>query len=165
MQELEVIQKAEATITERYGALPEQHSAFRPQLARSVIHVLISDIIETTQKNLKKYKIRSVHDVYAKATPIANYSEAMLEQTLALRQYLYKNFYSSRQVRKYTDEGRELLKEIFTRIYENPMHLPERIRRLIDKPDPKAIVVKDYVAGMTDNFARDMVMKLRRRLI
>ena len=52
-----------------------------------------------------------------------------------------------------------------TRLYENPIHLPQWIQEQIDHPEPKAIVIKDYIAGMTDNFARETVFKLRKRLI
>ena len=58
-----------------------------------------------------------------------------------------------------------MLKELFTRLYDDPTHLPQRHRDKIDNPDPKAIVVKDYIAGMTDHFAVNTVLKLRKRLI
>lgn len=163
--QLEIGQLALELTRNRYPMLNESDHEFKPQITRSVVHLLITDIIEVAKQNIKEKKLKKIEQIYASPTPIIHYSNPMEEATQALRSYLYKNFYHSESVIKYTIEGKELLKELFTRLYENPVHLPQWIQDQIDAPEPKAIVVKDYIAGMTDNFAREMVFKLRKRLI
>jgi dGTPase len=165
LHKLTIGQMSREIIARRYGDLPEDSYVYRPQLVRSVVHLLVTDIIENTRAMIAKEKIESTLDIYDKAMPIANYSAGMDDATQELRSFLYKNFYHSKPVRKHTDEGRELLKELFTRLYEEPRHLPQRRQKMIESGEPKAIVVKDYIAGMTDNFAKEIVTKLRKRLI
>ena len=163
--QLELGQLAAELIRNRYGNLNVSDNIYRPQFVRSVIHLLATDLQLTTIRNIKVNNIRTLNNVYAIDKPIAAYSDQMDKATQELRSFLFKNFYQSPAVIEFTTEGKELLKELFTRLYDNPKHLPDHTQKLIDNPDPKAIVIKDYIAGMTDVYAKDTVMKLRKRLI
>jgi len=163
--QLEIGQLALEVIRYRYTKLDKNSPVFQPQLVRSVLHLLSKDITEYTASRISSLNISSLDDIYALNKPVANYSPAIQEATLELRKYLYKNFYHSQEVSAFTHEGKQLLKELFTRLYDEPRLLPEDQQALIDNPQPKAIVIKDYIAGMTDNFATDLVKSLRKKLI
>jgi dGTPase len=165
LQQLEIGQLASEVLRKRYPKLKKSHESYNAQFVRSVMHVLMKDIFEETEKRLAEFEIETIQDIYALAEPIAQYSSRIEKVTQELRSYLYENFYHSEIVLKHTMEGHELLKELFTRLFDEPKLLPKRQRDKINKETPKAIVIKDYVAGMTDNYARDMVMQLRKKLI
>ncbi len=163
--QLEIGQLALEVIRNRYTKLEKDSPFFQAQLVRSVLHLLSKDITENTSSRITALNIQTVDDIYTLDKPVANYSPAIEEATLELRKYLYKNFYHSQEVSKFTHEGKQLLKELFARLYEEPRHLPEDQQKLIDNTVSKAIVIKDYIAGMTDNFAIDLVKSLRNKLI
>lgn len=163
--QLEIGQLAMEIIRNRYADIKTSSPIFQPQFVRSILHLLATDITEQTASRLTNLSITSLADVYALDKPIAVYSPVIEEATQELRTYLYANFYHSQEVSSYTHEGKQLLKELFERLYEQPEQLPKHQQDLIDNPDPKAIVIKDYIAGMTDNFAKDLVLSLRNRLI
>ncbi len=163
--ELQIGRAVHKVIEKRYPNLTTHDRLYRPQFVRFVIHLLIADIVKTTERNVRDKQISSLADVYALDHPVASYSKQMDDMTQELRNYLYKTFYSSEPVRRFTQEGRELLQELFTQLYQRPEHLPQHIREQIDTLEPRAIVVKDYIAGMTDHFAKEMVYKLRGSLV
>ncbi len=49
---------------------------------------------------------------------------------------------------------------LFQTYMEEPQQMPPHVYRRIDTDDPKARVVADYIAGMTDRFAFDEYRKL-----
>lgn len=149
----------------RYPGLDKRNLAYQPQIIRSVIHILVNDIIDHTKKRLEAFNINSLDKVYALNIPIVTHSDEISVLKKELRETLFAKFYHSDTVLKHTEEGKDLLKELFTRLHDSPKLLPEKTRSLIDNPDPLAIVVKDYIAGMTDNFAKDLVLKLQQSLL
>lgn len=163
--ELELGQRAQATILNRYPTLTSTHRAYQAQFVRSIIHLLITDISAATHQRLRERNVQSLADVYKHPKPIADYSAVILDATDELRQYLFANFYSHPDVRRFTDEGVQLIQELFTRFYDHPDWLPEHKQSLITSDFPKALVIRDYIAGMTDTFLKKTVLDLRQRLV
>ena len=50
--------------------------------------------------------------------------------------------------------GQRIITTLFRSFIRSPALLPEFFRVRVDATDPLPIVVKDYIAGMTDDFAR-----------
>ena len=165
LKQLEISSRVLVALEENYPEIEASDPAFQHQISRHLVHILITDIIDHTRRNIEEKKIENLQDVYSSALPIADYPETTENQVLELRKFLFEHFYESEPIRKFTNEGKELLAELFNRLYENPKLLPEKTREFIDNPNPLPIVIKDYVAGMTDNFARETVIRLRGSLI
>lgn len=157
--------KVRELIKTRYPNIDENNLAYQPQIIRSVIHILISDIINHTKERLEAFNINTLDKVYALNIPIVTHSDEIAAMKKELKETLFAKFYHSDTVLKHTEEGKDLLKELYTRLHDSPQLMPEKTRSLIDNPDPLAIVVKDYIAGMTDPFAKDLVLRLRQSLI
>ncbi len=163
--QLAIGKKVLAIIQERYPELTKEHASFVPQIQRALVHVFIADLIETTRVNLKKHKIKTLADIYALDFALVDFSDELEQAALELREYLFQHFYLSPKVKKFTEEGKELLQELFTKFHENPELLPKKQQELISEDSPKEVIIKDYIAGMTDQFAKRTVMSLRKRLI
>ena len=76
-----------------------------------------------------------------------------------LRQFLYLNFYKTDTVIKQSDKGRETIKKLFFAYHKNPDLLPQEILNS-EKNEPIEDIIKDYIAGMTDDFALNTAKKL-----
>ncbi|MBI4122309.1 MAG: dNTP triphosphohydrolase [Parcubacteria group bacterium] len=145
----------------RYPTLKPDHHAYNHQLVRALINILITDITGTTTKAITINHITQLDEVYAQTSPIVDYSPDIAKETDELRSFLYSNFYNHPTVRVHTQEGRALIKDLFYSYYEEPRRLPPEIQGRIGKPDPLPIVIKDYIAGMTDTFIKETVAVLK----
>ena len=54
----------------------------------------------------------------------------------------------------------KIMTDLFQTYMEEPQQMPPHIHHRIETGEPKARVVADYIAGMTDRFALDEYKKL-----
>jgi len=123
-----------------------------------VIELMVKDLVEMTEERIKKLKIRTVADVYGQKEPIARFSQEMSTMIAELGKFLEEKFYKSEPVRKYNRQGEEVIRFLFKTFYDTPEKMPEEFNVRL-KSEPKPIVVKDYIAGMTDHFALELYEK------
>lgn len=70
----------------------------------------------------------------------------------ALRTFLWDHLYMHPQVLQKTEEGKRIITTLCNTLYETPN---DKVQKLMDMHgSEKHIAIKDYVAGMTDSFAR-----------
>ena len=82
----------------------------------------------------------------------------MREMIAGLRKFLFSNFYMSDEVLTCTDKGKRMIKKLFEYYHKNPDSFPKK--HMLGKGDSDEIVIKDYIAGMTDNFLLKECSKL-----
>jgi dGTPase len=127
-----------------------------------IMEFMIDDLIGTTEDNLKKNGIHSVSDVYSCAKPLVHFSMPMNAMISELKAFLYNKFYKSEDVRNYNQKGRKIITFLFEKFYNKPELMPvEFTKRLKKSSGEKHIVVKDYMAGMTDGFAIALYNQLK----
>ena len=72
--------------------------------------------------------------------------------------FLLKNVYLHEQNQEREQTARRIITGLFERFVSDPTRLPPRYQHRI-KTFPLHRVVCDYIAGMTDRFAREMFEK------
>jgi len=130
----------------------ERRSKRGTQLRGAVIHLLVSDVYEETARRLRDNGIKSLEDVYASLLPIVSFSPGMEEDVGLLRDFLWMHMYDHPRVVQAGAEGQEIIRTLCNRFLEEPSEKVLELRRVTASALPEA--VKDYVAGMTDGFAR-----------
>lgn len=120
----------------------------RSKLMEKMIHNLVT----YSHEQLQKYEIDSVKKVYRTEKLLIGFSPKMLKKMAQLGTFLHRRFYKSPQVKAYNEEGRKVITALFNHFDQHPEKLPKEFRRRLGEEE-KYIVVKDYVAGMTDQFA------------
>lgn len=132
----EAITRAEARGTSLRGAL---------------IHLLVTDLYIETEKRIASSGIQSLDDVYSSKETTVSFSTEMKEKLKQLRSFLWDNMYMHPKVLQRSNEGKECIRNLCTTYIENPN---EKILTL-EKHTNSSLVeaVKDYVAGMTDEYA------------
>jgi dGTPase len=125
----------------------------------SIMSLLVNDLASTTEKNVKKAGISSVEDLYRHESPMACFSPEMSDMASELKDYLYQHFYNAEEVMKYNEEGKKIITGLFGKLYEDLSRLPEKYQQKLEQEE-KHIVVKDYIAGMTDSFATELYNEL-----
>lgn len=155
LQKLTLWREALEAVYKKYGNKLDS-VVLRHRAVSHLISLMINDVLETAQKNLKKAKIHNLADVLKCKKNLVGFSASFEKKVTQLRKFLWQRMYQSPQVLKHSRRGQKILKNLFWRLYKEPKLLPKRFWERIGKPDPLEVIVKDYVAGCTDQYARRM---------
>ena len=128
------------------------------QIIREIINAMVSDVIKTTQKNIKLNNIKSLADVYKFKKKIVCFSKKMQTFDFEIKSFLRQKMYFHKSVNTKTDYGRKIIQNLFELIKKNP-------RKYIDinKYENLRIerIICDYIAGMTDRYAINLYNKIK----
>jgi len=117
---------------------------------------MVMDVINTTQKNLAENNIQSEKDVRNAKKFLVHFSSEMERTHQALKKFLMQNMYRHSTVNRMTANAKKIVSGLFDFYMESPNCLPdERALEAVKINNEKilAILVSDYVAGMTDRYA------------
>ena len=128
------------------------------QIIRDIINEMVRDIIFTTQKNIKKNKIKSLNDVYNSKYPIVSFSKTMKIFDKKIKSFLKKKMYYHKNVKIKTNQGKEIIIKLFKSIRKNPKRFIN-----VSKYDKSNILrsICDFIAGMTDRYAINLYKKIK----
>lgn len=131
---------------------------FRRNVIRALIEWQVIDLLSTTTEQLRVQRIESLDDVRRSPGLIALSPEA--EQAKSeLEKFLFERVYRHPRVRGMAEDGQALIRDLFTAYSAEPGQMSARFaRRIHDESLP--CVVGDYLAGMTDRFARQEHQRL-----
>ncbi len=119
---------------------------------RGVINRLVSDLIETTRRNVEQAGLRSAGEARTLGRPLVALSPEVTERNRELKSYLHGHLYRHHRIERMMDKARRVVRALFERYRENPRLLPEEALRRADG-EPLERAIADYLAGMTDRFA------------
>jgi len=120
-------------------------------LRGSIIHILVTDLYKATSEKLTSQCINTVDDVYAACTPLVHFSSALRDELNGLRGFLSERMYFSPRVLERSTEGQRVILTLCNHLKESPTDKVKELQQRTDSPLTEAI--KDYVAGMTDQYA------------
>ncbi|MCX8093149.1 MAG: deoxyguanosinetriphosphate triphosphohydrolase [Candidatus Goldbacteria bacterium] len=140
-------------------------------ITRTLINLQISDLIQGTTENLKKYSIKTIDDVRNFKHSIVEFTPAMKEMHKDLKDFLYKNFYKHYKIIRMEHKAEKIIQDLFEiylkrgiqqdnrKRYLKVSILPPEITKRIGKDSLKRVIC-DYIASMTDRFIIDEYKKL-----
>ena len=128
------------------------------QIVREIINEMVKDLIMTTQKNIKKNKIRNLDDVLKSKYPLVTFSNKMQKFDKKIKSFLRKKMYYHKKVKSNTTDGKRIIKKLFLSISKNPIKYIN-----VSKYDKTNIArsICDFIAGMTDRYAINLYKKIR----
>jgi dGTPase len=142
---------------EARASLADSEKNFRSAIIRRIMRNLIVELVRNSRENIAKFKIKNIEHVQKCSSKIISFSDQYFAGFLAVKDFLMKNYYSAPIIQKATEEGQEVIKKVFDYLIKNPAKLPEYLQ---NNDDPLEVKVCDYIAGMTDSFARDFLDKI-----
>lgn len=153
LREQQLFQKYYEETLKQYSKI--ENRQLRYETIRRMINALVNDLIKTTNNRLKELNLESIDAVRQHSSPIAGFSDAMLEQHIELKSFLMKNLYRHEKVLEMTGQAKAVIKLLFKQYMEHPKKMPEEFyqKALMCKYKNKARIVADYISGMTDRFA------------
>lgn len=121
-------------------------------LRGALVSLFTEDLYRQSTATIRAEVIRSLDDVYASTTPLIGFSAEMETQMKALRVFLMERMYGHPRVREANVEGQRIIGSLCAKLFTEPsekiLALQERTKGTL------AEATKDYVAGMTDGFAK-----------
>ncbi|MDD5291632.1 MAG: deoxyguanosinetriphosphate triphosphohydrolase [Candidatus Omnitrophica bacterium] len=144
-------------IQKQFGVLNPKIKKY--QMIKFLINRSVSDLIEETEKNIKSLKIAHIDDVRNSKIKIVSFSRGMSEKRKELRAFLSDNLYKHYRVVRMSDKARRFIKDLFKIYVKMPLVLPTEYRAKLKKEN-KYIVIRDYIASMTDRYVLDEHKKL-----
>lgn len=166
LQRLKLWSEAGKAVFKKYGEIDLGTKLgakiFRSRAVSHIFSLMVEDVLAETVGNLKKRRIKSLKDVIKQKTDSVCFSAAFEKKLNRLRKFLWNHMYESKEVLSYSKEGQTVIEKLFWRLYKKPELLPKRFYEKVKAGEPMEIVVKDYVAGCTDQFAQLSLQEGRR---
>jgi dGTPase len=132
-------------------------------LTRELINQQVKDLLEESDKNIKKLQLESIQQVRKLKDRVISFSPKMQDERNQIRDFLKENLYHSTRIIRMTSKAKRFITELFDAYTENPKQIPvdfyEKIKEITSNKE-KFEVICDYIASMTDRFVLDEHKKL-----
>ena len=127
------------------------------QIVRDLINLMVIDVINTTNKNLKAIKPQKINDIYNHNYLIVDFSKKMKSIDKQLKSFLRINMYNHKKVIFNTNKGKKIIRDLFNYLSKRP---EKYINIEMFKNREKERVIADFIAGMTDRYAINLHKKI-----
>jgi dGTPase len=146
--------RAQAIAEYPHLAAPAMHRRCLHEAIRRMLSAQVYDVIEATQSALEERKPLDVADV-RKLPTLVQFSAFMREQSLELKQFLFRELYRHPQVMETTGNAKKIVRDLFSMYFDTPGEMKPAYAEKAQQSDVegRAVVVADFIAGMTDRFA------------
>jgi dGTPase len=122
------------------------------QTVKSILNQLVTDLVQTTERNIEEFGIKSVEDVRKAPLKCVKLSAETDKKNKQLKAFLFQNFYKHFRVERMAAKAETVLEGLFRAYMKNPKILPTSVTSHLEK-DGNERAICDYIAGMTDRFA------------
>jgi dGTPase len=147
----------EALAEARLASLDVPPPRLRHETIRRVIHALITDLVAETRRRISALAPKDAAAIRAAAAPVVAFSAPVALANRAIKDFLFARMYRNWRVNRMTAKARRLTGDLFALLLADTSLLSDTWRGRAGEPGSlrAAITVADYVAGMTDHFARE----------
>ena len=123
---------------------------------RRMMNIFIMDLCQYSQDQIDSEQFKSIDEV-RHAGPVIGLSHNMSKKQQSVKQFLRNKLYLHPRVKAMTDNAQEVIQSLFVKLMQKP-HLLNNNGKLDE--NELAIIVSDYIAGMTDRFALQTFEKI-----
>ncbi len=127
------------------------------QIIRDSINLMVKDLITNSIKNIKKYNIKDVNDIYNSNFPIISFSKKFLEIEKETKLFLRHKMYNNNKIIKKNNDGKKIIKKLFLKISRNSTKFIDKNKIKKDKYRS----ISDFISGMTDRYAINLYKKIK----
>lgn len=159
LNHLVIWQQAMAKAQERHGKIDDPE-ILKYRSISCLLGILIDNVADQTLANIGLNQISTVYDVRNFNGALVEFSPKTLMELSDLRSFLYKNFYMSKPVVTQFKEAKKIMKTVFDYYLSHADDLPDKFFEDFSNGEKLEVVVKDYLAGMTDGFFRQEFERL-----
>jgi dGTPase len=142
-----------ADILARFGDL--ELSRLVGEIVRRLMSALIVDLLQETRVRLAQASPASAHEIRAQNRAMVAFSDGMAPKVKALKNFMFARMYRHPHVMGSMSRAQAVIAELFDAFNGDPAKLPPDWAKACGASGEASTVsvVRDYIAGMTDNFA------------
>jgi dGTPase len=126
----------------------------RHRMIRTLVGLMVTDMIDSTDARLKESGANSPLDVQKLSYNVIGFSEDMQRRNRELKDFLFKKLYRHYRVARMQIKAERIITDLFNAYKLEPSILPDHVQQLIPARGLERIIC-DYIAGMTDRYAID----------
>ena len=123
---------------------------------KQITLAMVIDVIENTKQIIEQLNIKSENDVRSSNQMVVGFSSKFEKIHQEVKKFLMQKMYRHFEVNRMTANAKKIVGGLFDFYIQNPTCLPyefEEIKEKTSNQQNLAILVSDYIAGMTDRFA------------
>jgi len=155
---------AEAKVKQTYDGIDDVKIHIK-RCVSALIGYLINDMKTASEEAFKKNNIKSVEDVRKHKGSLVQFKQETVADLKAMKDFLWDKFYSTLVVQKELKHGKKVISDLFDAYYDDPTLMPQEYQNEIINAaannEDKEDIVKDYIAGMTDRYAKQKWEELK----
>lgn len=129
----------------------------RHETIRRVINAFVTDLVGESWSRIAALDPDGPDAIRRAKRPVVGFSPPMAEANAAIKDFLFARVYRHWQVNRMSSKARRLTAELFSLLHGDVGLLPDDWRGRAGEPAGTARAaqtISDYIAGMTDRFAR-----------
>ncbi|MGJ0512423.1 deoxyguanosinetriphosphate triphosphohydrolase [Methylocystis sp.] len=132
------------------------------ELVRRVITAFVEDAIGESLRRLARASPASADDARRAGEALVRLSPPMAEAERDIKAFLFANMYRHEKVMGVWERARDAISRLFPAFFENPELMPPEwaAQAVALEGADRAVVVADYIAGMTDRYALNEVKRV-----
>lgn len=140
-------------VRQKYPVLDDVRTSH--EIVRRQITIMVEDVIRTAQTNIEALQPQCVDDIHNAGRMLIGFSGAMRDKEKLLKSFLYKNLYFHESVIRIRKSADQIVRDLFDAYMADEQTMPEGWREgpKHDGLAPRARLVADFLAGMTDTYA------------
>lgn len=133
---------------------------------RRMIGELVIDLTRTSMEAIENANIRQIADVRNHSEPLMQYSENTVKNNRKLKKFLRENLYFHHRVYRMTKKAHMIIEALYKAFMADPKLMPPEYQQdakeyaKANDEAGTARAVIDYIAGMTDRYAREEYKRL-----
>jgi dGTPase len=121
-----------------------------------VINYLINDLLNTTIKNIEKYKINNIDDVKKHDKYLVSLSDSTLASKSIIKKFFQDKIFSNVKIKQTSIKIHKIINRLYRLYFNEPEYLPTEWYQAIENEQDsikKSRILCDYISGMTDQYA------------
>lgn len=130
------------------------------EVISELMKTMTNDLFAESIRRLDRLSPASSLDIRNADFPIIAFSKDLEHKLESLRHFLYHQMYMHPEVALQSARGKKIIEKIFRFLLEFPKAIPSPFREMLADGEKVHFVIKDFIAGMTDDFALDFARKI-----
>ncbi|WP_193141666.1 deoxyguanosinetriphosphate triphosphohydrolase [Meridianimarinicoccus sp. MJW13] len=134
----------------------------RHEALRRFFGILVEDVIAQARGRLTELDPATAQDIRDAGRPMVVFSDGIWKDLTVIRQFLFHRMYRAPSVVEVREKVTQVVMDLFPLLMNTPELMPRQWRKDVAEAETEiqlARIVADYIAGMTDRFARQVHAK------
>jgi dGTPase len=129
------------------------------EITRRSTNLMISDIIINIKKNIELEHVTNLRQIRSLKRPIVDFSYEMKSNVESVRNFLSERMYSHESIIDMSKNAHQIVTFLYNFLINADHRTLNELKIDLNRDDSKNRIVCDFIAGMTDNYARTIYEK------